>query len=50
VDLDKNQIQFLRLRRRDPTNQPLIKSVPYHLPQRRFITRERHQYPVTPIR
>ena len=50
VDLDTNQIRFLRLRRRDPTNQPLIKSVPYHLPKRRFITRERHQYPVTPIR
>jgi hypothetical protein len=50
VDLDKNQIRFLRLRRRDPTDQPLIKIVAYHLPHRQFNTRARHQHPVTPIR
>jgi len=48
--LDKNQIRFLRLRRRDPTDQPLIKIVAYHLPHRQFNTRARHQHPVTPIR
>jgi transposase len=50
VDLDKHQIRFLRLRRREPNDQPLIRTVEYHLPQRKFSTRPRHQHPVTPIR
>lgn len=50
VDLDANEIRFYRLRRREPTNQPLIKTVAYRLPQRRFDTRPRHQHPLTPVR
>ncbi len=50
VNLAKNQIRFYRLRRREPNDQPLIKSLPYHLPKRRFDTRPRHKHPVTPIR
>ena len=49
VDLDKHQIRFLRLRRREPTEQPLVKTIPYQFPQRKFNTRARHQHPVTPI-
>ena len=36
VDLDKETIRFYALRRRDPTNQPLLKEDQYILPQRRF--------------
>lgn len=36
VDLDQQCIRFYALRRRDPTNQPLLKEVGYTLPQRRF--------------
>jgi len=50
VDLDANRINFYRLRRREPFDQPLIKTVAYQFPKRRFDTRARHQHPVTPIR
>lgn len=36
VDLTDRRIQFFALRRRDPGAQPLLKEVPYVLPQRRF--------------
>lgn len=36
VALDYNTIRFYALRRRDPTNQPLLKEVQYTLPQRQF--------------
>lgn len=49
VDLIHHQIDFYRLRRREPAEQPLIKTLPYQLPQRRFDTRPRHQHPMTPI-
>jgi putative transposase len=49
LDLDRNEIRFYRLRRREPSNQPLIKTVSYHFPHRKFDTRSRHQHPVTPI-
>ena len=50
VDLAQQRIDFYRLRRRAPEDQPLIKTLPYHLPQRRFDTRPRRIYPLTPIR
>lgn len=36
VDLTRGQIRFYRLRRREPTQQPLIKTVPYQTPKKRF--------------
>jgi hypothetical protein len=36
VDLTKGQIRFYRLRRREPGQQPLIKTVPYQPPTKRF--------------
>ena len=36
VDLNANQLRFFALRRREPTDQPLLKEVPYTLPQKRF--------------
>jgi transposase len=36
VDLIKNQIRFHALRRREPTWQPIVKTVPYHFPKRNF--------------
>ena len=36
VDLTANQIRFLALRRREPTDQPLLKEVPYTLPTKPF--------------
>ncbi len=36
VDLDADVIRFYRLRRRDPDHQPLVATVPYVLPRRRF--------------
>lgn len=36
VDLTRGEIRFYRLRRRDPKDQPLIKTVPYETPKRRF--------------
>ena len=50
VDLTHHHINFYRLRRRAPEDQPLIKTLPYHLPQRRFDTRPRHNHLMTPIR
>jgi hypothetical protein len=50
VDLSHHRIDFYRLRRREPTEQPLIKTMTYRLPQRRFDTRPRHNHPLTPIR
>src|SRR5258706_263225 len=44
VDLDKHQIRFLRLRRREPNDQPLIKTADYHLPRRQFDTPSRHKH------
>lgn len=37
VDLIANQIRFYRLRRREPTDQPLLNVIDYHLPHRRFL-------------
>lgn len=36
VDLDQNHIRFYRLRRNEPTQQPLVSVLPYTWPQRRF--------------
>ena len=36
VDLDANQLRFFALRRREPTDQPLLKELPYTLPKKRF--------------
>ena len=36
VDLDAERIRFYALRRREPAQQPLLGSVPYVLPRRRF--------------
>lgn len=36
VNFDTHRMQFYRLRRRDPVDQPLITEVPYVLPHRRF--------------
>lgn len=49
VDLDAHQIRCYRLRRRDPSDQPLIATLSYTLPRRRFDTRPRHKHPLTPI-
>jgi len=50
VDLIHHRIEFYRLRRREPAEQPLIKTLAYQLPQRTFDTRPRHNHPLTPIR
>jgi putative transposase len=49
VDLQVGQISFFRLRRREPSDQPLIRTASYQLPHRKFDTRPRHRHPVTPI-
>jgi hypothetical protein len=36
VDLTTAQIRFHALRRREPTWQPIVKTVPYHFPERNF--------------
>jgi hypothetical protein len=36
VDFDAHSIRFHRLRRRDPQHQPVLKEVPYELPNRKF--------------
>lgn len=36
VDLSAGRIRFFALRRREPTDQPLLNEVPYQLPQRSF--------------
>ena len=36
VDLDANQLRIFALRRREPTDQPLLKEIPYTLPCKRF--------------
>ncbi len=36
VDLDAGHVRFYALRRRDPARQPLLREVPYALPQKRF--------------
>lgn len=36
VDLTQGQIRFYRLRRREPKQQPLIKTIPYQTPKKRF--------------
>ena len=36
VNLDAEILRFFGLRRREPTDQPLLKEVPYTLPRRRF--------------
>jgi hypothetical protein len=36
VDLDHHRIRFHALRRRDPTHQPLLREVAYHIPVRPF--------------
>lgn len=45
VDLIGNQIRCYRLRRKEPSSQLLIATLPYRLPVRRFDTRPRHQHP-----
>lgn len=50
VDLIEHRIAFYRLRRRAPEEQPLIKTLDYHLPSRRFDVRPRRLHPLTPIR
>jgi len=49
VDLVHHRIEFYRLRRREPNEQPLIKTLAYQLPSRRFDTRPRRLHPLTPI-
>ncbi len=49
LDLDQHQLRCYRLRRRDPSDQPLLATPPCALPQRRFDIRPRHKHPVTPI-
>jgi transposase len=49
VDLDQEQIRCYRLRRREPFDQPLIATLAYTLPRRRFDIRPRHKHPLTPI-
>jgi len=39
VDLDLHHIRFFALRRRDPSDQPLLAELPYRLPHRRFKVR-----------
>jgi transposase len=36
VDLDRGEIRFRALRRREPKRQPLLKRLPYHVPSKRF--------------
>ena len=36
VDLNANQLRFFALRRCEPTDQPLLKELPYTLPRKRF--------------
>lgn len=36
VDFSAHRIRFYALRRRDPTDQPLLRSVPYHRPDKPF--------------
>ncbi len=36
VDLDGGVVRFYRLRRREPSEQPLLKQVTYRFPDRRF--------------
>jgi transposase len=36
VDLTRGQIRFYRLRRREPKQQPLITTIPYQTPKKRF--------------
>jgi len=36
VDLTRGEINFYRLRRRDPKQQPLIRTIPYATPKKRF--------------
>lgn len=35
-DLDRNRIRFYALRRREPTDQPCLKTITHRLPQRKF--------------
>jgi putative transposase len=41
VDLDAGFIAFYALRRRDPTAQPLLRTIDYRLPQRVFVDRRK---------
>lgn len=49
VDLVQHRIDFYRLRRREPNDQPRTKTLPYQLPPRRFDTRPRRHPPLTPF-
>jgi hypothetical protein len=49
VDLDQPQLRCYRRRHRDPSDQPLLATWPYTLPQRRLDIRPQHQHPVTPV-
>jgi putative transposase len=40
VDLTREQIRFYKLRRREPAAQPLVKTVHYRVPKRKFIDHE----------
>jgi hypothetical protein len=39
VDLDADKIRFYRLRKVDPTDQPLLRTTPYHFPRKPFVRR-----------
>lgn len=39
VDLDAGLISFYALRKKDPLHQPLLKTVKYRFPKRKFIDR-----------
>jgi hypothetical protein len=36
VDLDRGVIRFYRLRRRDPSDQPMLNQIKHRIPNRRF--------------
>jgi len=36
IDLTRGEIRFHRLRRREPGQQPLAKTIPYRTPKKRF--------------
>lgn len=37
IDLDHHVINVFRLRRREPNDQPLLKTIEYHFPKRKFV-------------
>lgn len=49
VDSTRQKVEFYCLRRREPCDQPLVKTMAYQLPTRRFDIRPRQHHPLTPI-